>query len=103
MNPANELLSELRLQTAILRAGFRAELDALVLQVRGDELSSAILDVLGSGPQSAGNLQIKVRALLPKTSERTMRRRLGSLVEVGALRRNGAGSQISYELTGLLE
>jgi DNA-binding HxlR family transcriptional regulator len=97
-----EVVNEIRLQTAILKAAHRPALEALASEVRADELSQAIVEALEPGTMSATALRNLVLKKVPGAADRTLSRRLGNLVERGVIRRLGNGPQASYELTGLL-
>lgn len=102
-NSDNEaLLKELRLQTAILKAGFKEGLSELASSVRDDEISGAALEILEAGPLSAGAIRAAIAKKVNGAADRTISRRLASMVELGVLHRSGQGSQITYELTGII-
>ena len=102
----DQMIKELRLQTAILRAAFRNELESLSAEIRADPLSAAILDVLQeSGPLPSGDLRTKALARTGPgrgNSDRTVVRRLSTLEEKGIVRRLGSGPSVVVELTGLV-
>ncbi len=100
----DEILRELQVQTSILRIAFKKEIESLSAELRGDELTSAIVEVLGDeGDTKTGVLWSAVKAAYPGAVRRTFGRRLAALAESGVLRRTGAGSSTSYELTGLVQ
>ena len=55
-----DVINEIRLQTAILKAAFRSQLDALAAEVRADEISRTILELLENGAMAAGTIRSSV-------------------------------------------
>lgn len=102
----DELLREARLQTAILRAGFKERLDALAQAVNSDKVSAAILIHLReSGKTKSGALKEAVAKLVPSgtdVSGRTVTRRLSDLENEGVVERSGQAQNTEYNLTGLI-
>lgn len=100
----DELLRELRAQTAILRIAFRHEIESVAAELRSDPLASAIIDALSeSGSMRSGVLWADVRAAQANAVRRTFNRRLAALAEAGVVNRTGAGPSSTYELTGLIQ
>lgn len=101
-----ELLREARVQTAILRAGFKDKLDALANEVHSDAVSAAIVSHLRDhGRTKSGPLKDAVVKLVPPgtdASSRTILRRLGDLERDGVVERVGQAANTEYELTGLI-
>ena len=101
-----QLLREARLQTAILKAGFRDKIDALANELRTDPVSSGIVDYLGQNDNTrSGTLKEAVTKALPKdadASPRTITRRLADLENKGVIERLGQGANTEYRLTGLI-
>ena len=101
-----DLLREMRLQNAILRAAFRDRIDALVREVREDVVSNAIVEVLSAGGRtSSGALKDAVGGEVPAgtdASSRTISRRLSDLENKGIVEQTGQGRNTEYELTGLV-
>jgi hypothetical protein len=69
--------------------------------VEDDDVSAAVLDAAANGAISAGSLKDKV-IKKTKQSESTVKRRIADLVEMGALAKDGAGSNVTYRSTGLI-
>ena len=101
-----ELLREMRLQNAILKAAFGDRIEALARKVDDDSVSRTIVDVLRDrGRTPSGVLKDAVAEKLPQGSDassRTMNRRLADLEKKGVLEQIGQGSTTEYELTGLV-
>lgn len=102
-----ELLREMRLQNAILRAAFGDRIDALAREVRQDAVSTAVVGVLSeNGRTLSGALKDAVAKKVPEgtdVSPRTTTRRLADLENRGVVKRTGQGPSTGYELTGLIE
>lgn len=103
MTIEEQVLREMQMQTAILRAAHSAVLTKLAEDLRSDEVNAAIIAALSDAPEavSAGTLIDQVVREKSK-SKRTIQRRFNSLEEIGVVRRIGTGSSIKYELTGLV-
>lgn len=102
-----DLLREIRLQNAILRAAFRDRIDALAREVRQDAVSAAVLEVLSeNGRMASGSLKDAVGKKVPQgtdVSPRTISRRLAELENKGVIEQIGRGRTTEYELTRLVE
>ncbi len=102
-----ELLREIRLQNAILRAAFRDRIDGLAREVREDAVSAAVVEVLSEkGRTPAGALKEAVAEKVPQgtdVSSRTINRRLADLENKGVVEQIGQGRTTEYELTRLIE
>lgn len=101
-----ELLREMRLQNAILKAAFGDRIEALARKVEEDAVSRAIVEVLRErGRTAAGELKEAVAERLPQgadASRRTMSRRLADLENKGVVEQIGQGRTVDYQLTGLI-
>ena len=101
-----ELLREMRLQNAILRAAFRDRIDLLAREVKEDAVSAAVIEALRENGRSAsGALKKAVAEKVPQgtdVSSRTISRRLADLETKGVLEHIGQGRTTEYELTGLV-
>lgn len=103
MTTGEELLREVQMQTAILRAAHRDALAGLSTSLREDKTSDAIMEVLRGSSAPLSVTAILERAPDDATlARRTVQTRLGQLEEMGVVRRLGAGASTTYELTGLL-
>ena len=102
----DEFLREARLQTAILRAGFKDRLEALSKTVNSDPVSAAIITHLRDGGRTkSGALKDAVAKLVPQgtdVSVRTIQRRLADLENNGVVERAGPVGHTEYGLTGLV-
>jgi hypothetical protein len=102
-----ELLREIRLQNAILRAAFRDRIDALAREVRQDPVSAAVLEALReNGRMPSGALKDAVMNNVPKGTDvslRTITRRLADLENKGVVEQIGQSRNTGYELTRLIE
>lgn len=102
-----DLLREIRLQNAILRAAFRDRIDALAREVRQDAVSAALVEVLGeNGRMASGALKDAAASKVPQgtdVSARTITRRLADLENKGVIEQRGQGRSTEYELTRLIE
>lgn len=103
MTIEEQLLREVQMQTAILRAAHRGALTDLARELREDDASGAIMEALSesSEPLSARAISDTV-AGTTEVSHRTVQARLAHLEELGVVRRIGAGPSTRYELTGLI-
>lgn len=98
------ILKELQLQTALLRVAHASDVSALHWTIRSDPVDTCIVETLGdAGPMRAGDLYKAVAQVEGNPSEKTVKRHVVRLEELGIVRRLGAGSHIEYELTGLVE
>ena len=102
----DRILQELRVQTSILRAAFRSELEALEQDVGKDATSSAIVSHLrDNGSTKSGDLKAGVQKLVPpgtEISNSTIGRRLADLETRGVIEHAGQTSTVVYSLTGLI-
>ena len=101
-----ELLREIRLQNAILRAAFRDRIDGLAREVHQDAVSAAVIEVLReNGRIASGALKGAVAEKVPQgtdVSSRTISRRLADLANKGVVEQIGHGRTTGYELTRLI-
>lgn len=66
----DELLREIRLQNAILRAAFRDRIDALAREVHQDAVSAAVVEVLSeNGRTASGSLKEAVVKKVPQGTD----------------------------------
>jgi hypothetical protein len=95
-----DVIERLDKLAAILKLAHRAEIDSARTAIRSDKVNAEILDMtsdwVGAGPLKSSVIS------KTKQSKPTVERRIGSLVEQGALERRGAGSASSYRSTGLI-
>ena len=102
----DDVLQELRLQTAILRAGFKDQLNALAETSTSDRVAAAIVSHLRDhGPAKSAALKEAVPKIVPSgtdVSNRTIVRRLAELENTGIVERSGQTSNIEYRLSGLI-
>ena len=103
---SDDVLQELRLQTAILRAGFKKDLDALAESAASDGVSAAIVAHLReAGSMKSTALKAAVPKVVPQgtdVSKRTIGRRLADLENAGIVERSGQAANTEYRLTGLV-
>ena len=101
-----EMLREIRLQTAILKAAFRDRIDAFMEEVRADHVATGIIDHLDQNRRTrSGVLKAAVAKAMPQgtdASTRTISRRLAELENKGAIEKLGQGNNTEYQLTGLI-
>jgi hypothetical protein len=85
---------------AILQLAHYDSIDAARARVRADKTNAAIL-ALTAKESPAGKL---IQAVKQKTgeSESTIKRRIATLVDLGALERSGGGPTTAYKTTGLI-
>jgi Fic family protein len=85
---------------AILQLAHYEDIDASRGKVRADKTNAVIL-TLTAKKSPAGKL---IRAVRQKTgeSESTVKRRIATLVDLGALERSGGGPTTAYKATGLI-
>lgn len=100
----DEVLQELKRISALLRIGFSNEIEKVRLTLAKDGLTSAVLETLQESeiPMSASRILEAVEARGLKPGARTVRRRLGTLVEDGFLSRVGQGNATEYKSSGLI-
>lgn len=95
-----EIISRLDRLIAVLELAHRDEIARARDEIRGDATYAEILrlsaDEVRSGPLSKA-VQQKT-----KQSPKTVQRRIGDLIELGALKRTGAGGNTKYKATGLI-
>lgn len=103
---SDDVLQELKLQTSILRAGFRKELEALAGASTSDPVSAAIIAHLRDNPsEKSVPLREAVTKVVPKgtaVSTRTIQGRLADLENNGIVERSGQSTNTDYRLTGLV-
>ena len=101
-----DLLREMRLNNAILRAGLQDQIEALGRNIKQDSVSVAILEYLAeNGRTSSGDLKKAVVAKVGKradVSNRTISRRFAELERKGLLWQHGQTSNTGYESTGVI-
>jgi hypothetical protein len=98
---SDAVLAKLDTIIAIMQLAFRDQIDAARKQMLADPISAAILDKAAAGWVDAGELRSRV-AQDTKQSERTIQRRIASLLGQRALDQEGAGPRIRYRATGLI-
>jgi hypothetical protein len=91
---------QLDLIISILQLAYDDEIQRARTRIRTDDASRAILDATANDYVSAGELKRKA-ARSSGDSERTVSRRIGELVALGALERRPTG-QPAYRATGLI-
>lgn len=98
----DEILKQLKLTNAILRAGFQEQLDAMSDTVMADPVFKSIVDALMSSAQEvpSGQLQSQVAQACGVTA-RTVRERLAVLIRLGVIYRSGQGPTTAYGMTAL--
>jgi hypothetical protein len=84
----------------LIELGMREQLEGGRARVRAEPTYAAILEKTDK-EISAGKLISSV-ASKTKQSDRTVKRRVAELIEMGAIRRTGAGNSVSYQATGLV-
>lgn len=101
-----DLLKEMRLQSAILRAAFRDRIDALAREVEQDPVAASVVNVLReNGRMASGTLKDAVSKRVPKgtdISQRTIARRFADLENKGVIEQIGQSRNTEYELTRLI-
>jgi hypothetical protein len=100
-NESAEVLKRLDTLIAIMQLAFRNQLDAARQQITADPISAEILEISANDWVEAGELKRRV-ALGTKQSERTVARRIATLVAQRALDQSGSGSRVRYRATGLI-
>jgi transcription initiation factor IIE alpha subunit len=85
---------------AILQMGFAPQLDAARKEIRGDEISAAILEATAEWTKS-GVVQEAVANQTEK-STRTVRDTLAKLSDRGIITARGGGRNLEYQRTGLV-
>jgi hypothetical protein len=98
------VLQELQTITSLLRIGFGEQIQELRRELTSDPLSVAVLEALEAGEGSLSSQQVlefaEAKGLKP--GARTVRGRLGVMVEKGFIRRVGQGRSTEYQTTGLI-
>jgi hypothetical protein len=95
--PDSEITERLDSIIALMKLTNRERLEAE--RAKLDEVSKALLDATDV-PAAVGALKKKV-AQKTKQSEKTVQRRIGDLVAMGALTKTGGGATATYRSTGL--
>lgn len=96
----SEVVERLDTLIALMNLAFADQIESARMKVLQDPVSSAVLEVLSSGPASAGDLK-EAAARMSGQSERTVLRRINSLVAQRAIDQAGSGSRTTYRATGL--
>jgi hypothetical protein len=95
-----EILERLDTIIALLNLAHAEPIGRARRELLGDPVAAAVLDTLFEGPLSAGELKQRVMTAT-KQSERTVLRRLATLVSQRVIQQLGSGSRTSYRATGL--
>lgn len=95
-----EVIERLDTIIALMNFAFSDEIERARSQFMNDPVSAAILDSLAMGPVSAGDLK-EHAAKASGQSERTVLRRIASLVAQRAIAQQGSGPRTTYRTTGL--
>lgn len=95
-----EVLERLDRIVAILKIANAEAIDAASKRIRGDAVSAAVLEAVAAGPIGAGELRARVSKETGQ-SERTVARRVASLIAMGALDQSGSGPTVCYQSAGI--
>lgn len=95
-----EVIERLDTIIALMNLAFAEQIELARSQLMNDPVSAAILDSLATGPVSAGDLKERA-AKASGQSERTVLRRVASLVAQRAIEQQGSGPRTTYRTTGL--
>jgi bifunctional ADP-heptose synthase (sugar kinase/adenylyltransferase) len=85
---------------ALLNLAFSEPIGRARKAVLDDPVAAAVLDAVGAGALSAGELK-KTVAATTNQSERTVQRRITTLVSERVIEQIGSGPRTSYRATGL--
>jgi hypothetical protein len=96
-----EILQRLDKLIAILQLAHYEDIERGRARIRADELNAAILEAAAK-KTPAGKLIAAARKAKGSPSESTVKRRIASLVDQGALERSGGGPSTASEATGLV-
>ena len=96
-----DIVARLDRTNAILQLAHYGSIVAARERIRSDKTNAAILELAAAETVKAGTL---IAAVKEKTgdSKATIGRRIGALVDQGALERIGAGPSTAYKATGLV-
>ena len=96
----DEIAGRLDTVIALLHLAHYESIDAARAKIRSDRTNATILTLAAKG-SPAGKL---IKAVKQKTgeSESTIKRRIASLVDLGALERSGGGPTTAYKAAGLI-
>ncbi len=96
----SEITDRLDAIISLLKLAHRESLAAVRQELEGEDVPAAILRATANGPVKAGPLKTKV-IKETKQSESTVKRRIADLVAMGAIVKEGGGSNVTYRSTGL--
>jgi predicted HTH transcriptional regulator len=97
----NALVERLDKMTAILQLAFKEQLDSAREGILSDQIAAALIEMASSGWMEAGELKSAV-AKLTHQSERTVSRRISTLVSQHVLKQEGTGPSVRYKSTGII-
>ena len=97
-----EILRRLDLMQATLELAFKPQLDTARTEVRSDDISAAILDLLDTKSWKASTEIQQKAAKTAGVKERAVRGRLTDLVEARVLDVQGSERAREYRRTGLV-
>ncbi|HZO30593.1 MAG TPA: hypothetical protein VFH48_31870 [Chloroflexota bacterium] len=97
----DELVARLDTIIAILQLALKDKLDTARQELLADSVAAAILEQTSADWVESGVLQSQVAAAT-KQSDRTVRRRIASLLSQHALVQSGTGPRVRYRSTGLI-
>lgn len=97
----DEVVRRLDRIAAILELAFREPIEAAREQVRADPVTAAILDLTRDEWVAAGRVKQRASAQTGQ-SERTVGRRLSTLVDQSFVEAQGQGPSVRYRATGIV-
>jgi DNA-binding transcriptional ArsR family regulator len=98
---SEEVLRRLDRIAAILELAFREPIDSARQEIRADSVAAAILDLTAENWVSAGDVKRTVSGQTGQ-SERTVSRRLSTLVGQAFVEAEGQGPTVRYRATGIV-
>lgn len=96
----DDIVTRLDRIAAILQLAHRDAIDSARTSIRADKVNAAILDATAK-LTPAGKVMAEVKKKTGQ-SPATISRRIASLVEQGAVDKEGGGSATQYKATGLI-
>ncbi len=98
---SEEIVKRLDHLIAILQLAFQDQIESARQKILADPISSAIIEKASGDWIDAGQLKSAVAAEF-RQSERTVSRRIASLISQHVLEQQGLGPKTKYKATGLI-
>ena len=96
-----DVIKRLDTMISILQLAYTDEIQSARTRIRSDVVNAAVLEAAEADFIGAGKLKTDI-ARATGQSAKTVQRRIGELVALGALEKEGSGPSVSYKATGLI-